>query len=1112
MQHAARLRVRQIIKKILLVMKLTAFMLFIALVQASASGLAQKITLHEKNADIKTVLHAIEQQTGYVFLYDSKDIGDQKVSMEIKDATIDETLGYLLKDLPLEYKVVDKNIILQQKEPSILDKIKTALAIPVTVSGKVTDEQYQPLPGVTVRQKGTNNATITDSKGYFSITVSDNNAILAFSFIGFDTREIAARYLPTPAQVILKAGNTNLKEVSINKGYYTEGKTLTTGDISTVSGADISKQPISDPLAALEGRVPGLIITQSSGVVGSGISVQLRGQSSLQQGSDPLFIIDGVPYSPGNAPLNQLQSAAGSGASISDGMSPFNLINPSDIESIDILKDADATAIYGSRGANGVILITTKQGKAGKTMISANVYTGVSKATRIMDMLNTQQYIEMRKEAFKNDGLTPDASSAPDLFLWDTTRYTDFKKLLIGNTAHNTDAELSLSGGDANTQFLISGGYHKETTVFPTDLGNSRASVHFSLNHTSTDKKLTVNLTTIYSSTVNNLPVTDLTQYINTAPNFKLYDSSGKLSWQEGGVSDISAGLLNANPLAFEDQVYNGEFHNLSSNLQLNYKVINDLSLKISMGYNIVNSDETALFPSTSLDPNLGQLPFSYFGTMSQKSWIIEPQLGYHRGIGKGKLDLLIGQTWQDNSNSGINVSAYDYSSDLLLSSIAAASYTQTTNSFNQYRYDGLYGRLNYNLEGKYIFNLSGRRDGSSRFGPDNRFSDFGAIGAAWVFSEESLIKNNLSFLSFGKLRGSYGITGNDQIGNYKYLDTWTPGTTTYQGTSVLNPTSLYNPNYAWEKNRKAEIGLDLGFFNDRFQIAMDYFNNRSSNQLINYTLPIQTGFSSVTENLNATIQNTGWEFQINSKNIVSANFSWISSLALTIPQNKLLSFPGLAGSSYAHIYVVGQSLSTRLVYHYLGVDPATGIYQFEDVDHNGILDFHDRTTMRNTDPKFYGGFQNNFRYKRLELSVFLEFKKQNGINYLGTLNNVPGSFLYNEPVVVLSRWQNPGDKTNIEKFTSIPGDPTFAASSLYLGSSDAVISDASYIRCKNVSLSYNLPDNWLNKFHITGSRLYVQAQNLFVITKYTGSDPENQNMLALPPLKTITVGIQLTL
>ena len=982
----------------------------------------------------------------------------------------------------------------------------------IKLSGYVTDNKGQTLSGATVKLKNSPRSVVTDANGKFVLVDVPLSGSILVTFVGYKLQEIKVSSMKaSPMTIRLDDDESPLNEVQVI-AYGTSTRRFNTGDVTKVTADEIAMQPVSDPLQALEGRIPGLLVTQSSGVPGAGLTVQLRGQNSLIQGSDPLFIIDGVPFSPGNAPLNQLQSAAGYGSSINNGMSPFNLISPADIESIDVLKDADATAIYGSRGANGVILITTKKGKAGKTVINANVYSGFSTITRDMPMLNTQQYVEMRLEALKNDDQQVNASTAPDLVLWDTTRYTNFEKLLIGNTAHIANAELSVSGGNDQTQFLIGGGYEHQTTVFPTSLGDGKASVHANVTHSTADKNFSITLNSIYSSDINKLPATDLTGYINTAPNLKLYTSGGGLNWEDGGVPFLYQGLLNANPLAFELQPYSGDFQNLNSNLLISYKVLKGLTLKVSMGYNLVTSNETSLYPSASLDPNLGEQPFSNFANESQKSWIIEPQAEYVTTIGHGKLDILAGNTWQDNTSSGLVVNASNYSSDLLLGSISAAGASQSANTYDEYRYEGLYGRINYSLKNRYIFNLSGRRDGSSRFGPYDRFSDFGAAGAAWIFSEEDIFKKNLPFLSFGKLRASYGITGNDQIGDYKYLDTWTPGNFTYQGNSVLNPTSLYNPNYSWERNTKAELAIDLGFFNDRMLFSMDYFHNRSGNELINYTLPSQTGFSSVLENLDALVQNTGWEFQVNTKNINSKGFTWTSSFNLTTPKNKLLAFPGLATSSYANTFIIGQSLSTRAYYHYLGVNPTTGIYQFQGEDENGNLDNADKTSLKNTDPKLYGGLQNTLSYKNIQLTFFLEFRKQQGYNYLNALGgNVPGYELYNQPAIVSSRWQKPGDVTNIERFTSIPG-AAYNAAAEYLVGSDAVISDASFIRLKTLSLSYNLPGAWLQKFHVVSSHIYLQGQNLFTITSYVGSDPETQNIFILPPLKTITAGIQLTL
>jgi TonB-linked SusC/RagA family outer membrane protein len=1098
---------------ILLMMKLTMLILITAILQVSANSFAQKVTLSERNVPLNKIFEEISNQTGYDFLVSTDNLKKAKlVTIHVQNEELQSALDKIFNGQPLTFVIQEKMVVVSQKDQTIVNKTDPAQKTSFKIVGRVTDVSGKPLPGATVKIKGTSNLAITGNDGEFELNAEADEALLIITFVGYHPSEITVtKALTQPLVIRLTLESNPLNQVQVI-GYGTTTKRYNTGNVTSVTATEISRQPVSNPLASLAGRVPGLSITQSNGIAGSGFKVQLRGQGSLIQGNDPLFIVDGVPFAAGNAALNLLTSAAGSGSGTSDGLSPLNLINPDDIERIDVLKDADATAIYGSRGANGVILITTKKGKGGQTDVSANFYSGFSKVTRTMEMLGTKEYLNMRKEAFKNDGVIPDATNAPDLLLWDTTRYTDFKKLLIGNSAYTTNADLSISGGNANTTFLVSGAYRRETTVFPTQQGNSRGAVHAALNHISLNNKLNISFNTNFTSNNSNLTVSDLTGFINTAPNLKIRDNDGRLSWEEGGTPFLYLGLLNANPLAYQYQSYHGLFQNLNANLQIGYRLYADLNFKVSLGYNTLNSNEVNLYPSTSLDPYLGQLPFSNFGRQTQKSWIIEPQAEYTKDIGCGRLSILIGNTWQDIARDGFTIGAFDYSSDALLQSISAASYTETVNAFNKYRYTGAYGRVNYNLKSKYLVNISGRRDGSSRFGPANRFSTFGAIGAAWLFSEEEFIKNKISVISFGKLRASYGISGNDQIGDYRYLNTWSPGNTTYQGKSVLNPTSLFNPNYSWEKNRKLEVAMELGFWADRLMISAAYYNNRSGNQLVNYTLPSQTGFTSVLQNLNAQIANTGFEFTASARNFSGKHFSWTTDFNLTLPKNKLLAFPGLENSSYANTYIVGQSLSSRKVYHYQGVDASSGVYQFLDADGNNLLDANDRTIVKNTDPAYYGGLQNTFRYRNIELSILLEFRKQNGYNYLNTLGgNVPGYYYNNQPIVVQQRWRQPGDVATVQKFISTSGD-TYNAAAIYLTGSDAVISDASYIRCKNIYLSYDLPFGVLSKVRIKNARIYVQGQNLFTLTHYTGADPENQNLYSLPPLRTLTAGIQLTL
>lgn len=1080
-----------------LMASLLRFISLFWLLLVSYAGTSQNITLSLKEAPLEKAFRQIEANVKQRFVYTSEMLEQSHpVSIEVRNASLQEVLQLVFENQPLEF-LIDQNFIKVRYKARPAAPVSNGIAI----KGVVLGADNNALMGATVLVKGKSLAAVTNENGVFNLNGVSKNDILIISNIGYTAKEVPVKgrsYM----EINLTLSVTPLDETVVI-AYGTTTRRLNTGSVGKVTAEEIARQPVSNPLAALQGRIPGLVITQSSGLNGAGFSVQIRGQNSILQGSEPLFVIDGVPFSAGNAAINQLTNATNIA-----GLSPLNLINPADIESIEVLKDADATAIYGSRGANGVILITTKKGKAGATKFNMNLYTGWSKVTRTMDMLNTKQYVDMRREAFQNDGIIPDQSNAPDLLLWDTTRYTDLKEPLIGGTARTTDAQMSLSGGTTMTQFLIGGGFHHETTVFPTDLGDQKASVHINLSH-HPGKRFSVNFTGNYIADKNELHFGDPTRFVALPPNIRLYDSLNKLNWQEGGVMYSSILGENANPLANLNTRYIGNFSNLISNLQLGYKILPDLKLKLNLGYNSINSDEKELNPSTSLDPNSGQLPYSYFGKGSIKSWIVEPQVEYNRKVGKGKLNVLLGATAQENVNSGIYVSAFDYSSDIFLNAISGAAYVTTSNSYLQYRYNALFGRINYNWNDQFIGNLTGRRDGSSRFGPNTRFSNFGAFGFAWIFSNTKKFQKQFPFISYGKVRSSYGVTGNDQIGDYRFIDTWSVSPFTYQEITALSPTALYNPDYEWEVNKKFEIAIELGFLKDRILLSSSYYRNRSGNQIVQYTLPTQTGFSFIGKNLAATVQNTGFELQLTSKNIANKNFTWATYFNIALTRNKLLSFPGLATSSYATIYTIGEPLSARKVYPYLGID-TSGVYQFADVNKDGKLDKNDRVRLTDIHPDFYGGIQNIFSFKGMQLSFLLEFKKQKGLNYLNTLNGyVPGT-MHNQPSVVLSRWQKPGDITDIQKFTAIYGTPAYNSGQFYLGLSEAIYGDASYVRCKNVSLSCNIPETWLSKIDLEGGRIYLQAQNLFTITGYVGADPENQNMLVLPPLKTISAGVQL--
>jgi TonB-dependent starch-binding outer membrane protein SusC len=1068
---------------------LAVFVLFVS------AALSQTVSLRLKNVPLEKAFREIEKEVAQRFVYTSEMLADtRRVSINVSNEALPKVLDILFANQPLSYVLDEHFIKVRYKQALENTGVPT-----INVQGRVYGENNEGIGGATVRAVKSRLAAATDAAGNFELKAVIADDQLVVSSVGHTERTIAIEG-KTNFNIALQVQYNQLDE-TIVMAYGTTTKRLNTGNISKVSSEEIARQPVSNPLTTLQGRAPGVIISQTNGYGSGAVDIQIRGQSSILQGSQPLFVIDGVPFAAQNNRLNQVANA-----SIS-GISPFYTINPADIESIEILKDADATAIYGSRGANGVVLITTKRGKPGKTKVSANAYTSWSRVTRTMDMLNTSQYVAMRKEAYANDGLVPNGAEAADILVWDTTRYTDMKKLFLGNTARSHDANVSISGGSGNTQFLVNGGYHRETTVLPTELYDYRATLHSSFNHTSNNRKLGVHLKWDYSYTRNALPGLEPTAFINRPPNMKLYDEAGGLNWEEGGTTFFSTGVGEySNPLASLETKYTGEYQNTGSGLSVKYQVLPYLAIHLTGGLNLVIGDEIRTNPSASLDPyDNNQKAQSLFGTSHHKTWIAEPQLEYKQKTKLGTITVLAGATWQENERKGVNVMATNYASDLLLHSIAGAGNVQTSNSYSQYRYNAVFGRLNYNWNDKYLINFSGRRDGSSRFGPEQQFSNFGAVGAAWIFSNEALFKERLKWVSFGKLRGSYGSTGNDAIGDYQFLDTWNTSTSSYQGVAALLPSALYNPELAWELNKKMEGALELGFWKQRILVSASYFKNRSGNQLIQYNLPIQAGFATIVMNLDAVVENKGYEVTLEYRSKPGRKFGWMVNGNMTAAENKLVRFPGLATSSYATRFVEGEPLSVQRLYQYTGVDPLTGMYTLLDVDRNGSFNASERVALRNRQPRLYGGLGNNFSYKNFGLSIFLQFVQQEGLNYLNTIGSLaPGNPFTNQPDIVLKRWQQSGDASTIQKFTT-----QYADVLSYLITSDAIYGDASFIRCKNVSVSYTLPERWMKKIGGEQARLYVNGQNLFTITDYEGGDPETQNIYRMPPLKTIAAGIQ---
>ncbi len=1054
----------------------------------------------DKMVSIDEVFKIIKQQTDYSFVYHEKQFENlPKVHLKKGTIGLKKLLAHSLAKSNVNVVFTTNNTIIIQ-EKSFNNKAQELI-----VSGIVSDKNGVPLAGASVLIKGTNKGAVTDFDGNYRIRVSSPANVLVFSSMSFKTLEVTVGS-QTTINVSLEEDISTLEEVTINAGYYNTTQKRTTGSIVRVTAKDIEKQPVDNPITALQGLMSGVNVTPDGGIPGGNVSIQIRGQNFIAIGdrplrniNAPLYIIDGVPFDSGD-----LESRNVVGGIIPVGVSPLNAINPQSIESIEVLKDADATAIYGSRGANGVVLITTKKGQSGKTQINFNVSSTLSRIPRFAELLTTEQYLQIRQEAFANDGVNlndVNDASVPDLKLWDQTRFTDWQKVLIGGTAYRQNAQLSFSGGNAQTRFLLSAGYVNQTTVFPGDFKYTKATTGLRINHLSKNGDFKLNASVNYNTDTNNLPSRDLSTQARTLPPNapRLYNEAGLLNWENSTWR---------NPLAGLEANYEAVTRNLIMNTVLTYSLIPSMEIKTNIGYTSYRLESHSTNPTAAKDPDTPEGQDSRFSTIDvnegqRHSWIVEPQINWGHDWQNFSLKLLVGTSFQADKEEQLSQRAENFSSDNLLLSLSAANKVSIfDDNDSEYKFHSIFGRINFNWKDTYIVNLTGRRDGSSRFGSGKQFGNFGAIGAAWVLSKEGFLSDNI-ILSFAKLRGSYGITGSDTSPDYAFLDTYALDGNNYNGTG-LEPTRLFNPNLAWGETKKIELALELGFLKDRFFITTAWYRNRSSNQLILRPLPSTTGFGGIDDNFEALVENNGLEIDLRSTNINTDHFTWRTAFNISINRSKLEAFPGLENSTFADSYIIGKSLGIRQLYDFVGVNPETGIAQFTDYNNDGIIGVDDRRWVEDFESKYFGGLSNMFQYRNFQLNVLFQFKKQLGLSYLGNRKN-PGGVLSNFPVAVLDRWQQVGDVSPIQRFSST-NDEIVQSEALY-SFSNARVRDRSFIKLQNISLNYNLSKVLANKID---ANVYLQGQNLFVISSFDGPDPQIPSLDRIPLLRQFTLGLNL--
>jgi len=1087
------------LSKTLLIMKLSTILLLVTFFTSKADVFSQEkeISINLGKVPIHEVFNEIEKRSPYRLVYSSTIFPSSKiVEGNFTQVEVSAILDKILKNTGFQHRMIDENLI-------VISRLSKTDSL-VTIRGTLTDNNGNRMPGVTVLVKGTKQATVTSSDGEYEITLQ-RDRILSFYFVGFKRKEAKVNR-SSRIDIQLEEDINNLDETVV-VGYGTTTKRFNTGSVASVTAADIAKQPIANVLQGLQGLIPGMSVVQSTGYNTGQFNIAIRGRKDIYNGvSNPLIILNGIPLptSTGDLTNSGLNQNALPGNNL--GQNAFYGINPADIESMEILKDADATAIYGSRGANGVILITTKKGKPGRAKFDVNYYAGLTTPPKKIELLNTAQYLEMRREAFANDQIIPDESNAPDLTRYSQTRYTDWQKKLA-SPSMTSDAQIAYSGGSEKTTFRISGGYHQDKTPVPSDFkyvnfNDRRLSSELNLSHRSEDNRFSVSMTMSFSNSLTNNPAIDYYDY-KLAPNAPgILDGNGNLNYTEYGNFGM--------PLAFQSffQKYKTNTDNLIGSANLEYHLIKGLDISTSLGYTNTKMDQLATYPKTIYAQPEANVSQAQYGTNSIKSWIVEPKAQYTAAIGDGQFQATMGGTLTQSITEGDNVAGTGYANDNLIEDQASAQNISTMTNYAKYKFQGYFARLNYNYRSKLILNLTGRRDGSSRFKSGSQMGNFGSVGGAWIFTEEKFIKEKLPILSFGKIRASYGTTGSASAGDYKYLELWraqSSSTVGYDGSGILNLIQPFNSGFSWQVNKKFEAGIELGFLKDRISLTGVVYRERAGNQLVNYIYPTYLGLNPIVTNIPALVQNQGLEVTVNTVNIKSNNFNWTTAFNISFNRNKLVAYPGIELSSYANSYSIGQSLSIQKLYHYTGIDPQNGTYTFLDRNNDGSFDEKDRFDV-NLDPKFNGGIINNFQYKNWELSFIVDFKKQKGPYSIS--DGVPGTPI-NQPIQVMDRWQKPGDIKEVHKYTTIRGGD-LANYSL----SDATIHDASYMRLQNLAVSYNFTGELIKKLQLSKLRLVLQGQNLFILSPYKGLNPINPKLTSFgfPPQRILTGGLQASL
>ncbi len=1095
------------------------------------------VSINVENQTVKDVLDEIENTTEYSFFYNTRHVDlDRKVSVNINNADIFEVLDDVFSGTNVVYSVKDRSIVLSVKDvsPVIAQNDNK-------ITGTIVDASGIPVIGANVMVKGTSNGTITDMNGHFTLDVP-KDAVLEVSYIGYTTQILKVAGQKS-LSIMLKEDTQTLDEVVV-VGYGTMKKSDLTGAIVNVNQENIKNMSTATVDQKLVGQIAGVQIQQVSGAPGSGTSIKIRGAGSIGAGNDPLYVVDGMPYSSG----------------FDQNMNPLNFISPNDIESITVLKDASSTAIYGSRGANGVIMITTKRGEFDKTDISVSSRFGFQQVPQKgrPDMMNQYEFAEFQRERIgisvrKMEHREPTMDDYPIEYRPENLHGegTDWYDLIL-RTALTQDHSVSVSKGSKESRLNFSLGYYNQEGVLKcTGLERFNGKLTMESNIGKVKIGASLQPTFIQQDRANVASYRDDVIAVATWANpvMKPYDEKGNLIpyiYSPQSKYHTAWGFMN--PLYLLQEITNrqDDFQNLGI-AYIEWNIISGLKLKSSLNTNYASSKYFSYTPSTIGGPNKPPTDGSGKSTTQRGTsfnWVIENTINYNKTFKeKHTIDLVAGYTAQHFKSDFININAGPYPNDLIHTINAAQDINSWGQSINEWSMISYLGRFNYTYDDKYLFTATFRSDGSSRFGSENRFATFPSMAIAWRISEEPFLKGN-EVISNLKSRLSYGKSGNNNIGNYAHLASINAQDYIFSDTQVTGSyVGISNPYLTWEESSQIDAGIDLGLFNNRLSLVLDFYYRKSNNMLLSDRIPAITGFTSQTVN-KGNVRNVGFEFSLNATPFNKNDFKWDINLNLSLNRNKVLSinddpntkiYSGNCDGLYSNVTMAGQPIGQLFGYVFDGLyteedlknpnvvkypSAYEGAIKFKDLNGDGNISSPlDFAIIGNPFPDLIYGLTNNFSFKNFDMSIVMNGqiggKVINGLRQ--TTDNLQGFFNVNSEWV--NRWkdkENPGDGYHY-------GIPSVTPSYGHKINSNW-IEDASYLRISNLTLGYTVPIKFLKSTgFIKSCRFYLSIQNLATFTSYSGANPEgkqasNNNTLAsgfdmtsYPLARTTSLGLNIS-